>query len=150
MKSLEDWSIGHWWERHPRQGLLWFEVEVGGAGPGGWSNRRSARRIDAVHMPDHPRRELLVWNGADGFAREIQHRELELVEAKGELNLAVVGQCLGAVDMLSRAYPQHGRLIPTAVVRFDPDERLAWVCGRRAIVTYIAPDDEVRRMRTHG
>ena len=132
--SGEDWSVIRWWRRHARQGLLWVEVEIGRGGPGDWPNTRSHRRIDAVHFPGNPARVVRDWGASStGFADAVAGSEIEIVEAKKSLNVAVIGQCLAGIDMFSRAYPAHGLLVPVAVVRGTPDPALAWVCRRRGI-----------------
>lgn len=149
--SGEDWSILEWWCRHPRRGPLWVEVEIGRGGPGAWPNRRSSRRIDAVHLPAAADPAIHGW-GADnaGFARQLVGRDVEIVEAKKTLNVAVIGQCIAGVDMFSRAYPVHGLLVPVAVVRGEPDPALRWVCNRRGIVVDTAPEEHIQQLRRQG
>lgn len=144
----EDWSVIAWWRRHPRQGLLWIEVEIGRGGPGEWPNRRSHRRIDAVHFPDHPDRRVHDWGrGSEEFADAVPGAEIEITEAKKQLNFDVIGQCIAGIDMFARAYPHHGLLAPVAVVRGTPDPALLWVCNRRGIVIDSVPENEVQRLR---
>jgi hypothetical protein len=149
--SGEDWSIIRWWRAHPRRGLLWVEVELGRGGPGAWPNRRSHRRIDAVHLPGHSDRVVRDW-GADsvGFAAAVTGAEIELVEAKQRLNVDLIGQCIAGVDMFSRAYPDHGLLVPVAVIRGSIDLALAWVCNRRGILSDHATEQDVQHLRRHG
>ena len=149
--SGEDWNIVHWWCRHPWRGPLWVEVVIGRGGPGVWPNRRSSRRIDAVHLPRLPNPAIHEWgDGSAEFEGQLAGREVEIIEAKKSLDFAVIGQCIAGIDMFSRAYPRHGRLVPVAVVRGDPDQALRWVCDRRGIVVDATPEDEVQRLRKHG
>lgn len=149
-ESGEDWSLLQWWRAHPRQGWLWVEVNVGGAGPGDWPNRASTRRIDAVHVLDHPTHAVREWGpGSEQLTEAVRGRDVEIVEAKKTLTDNVIGQCLAGIDMFSRAYPAHGRLLPVAVVRGEPDPVLLWVCHRRGIEVVAYPEPEIQRLR-HG
>lgn len=149
--SGEDWSVIGWWRSHPRRGLLWVEVEIGRGGPGAWPNPRSHRRIDAVHLPGHPDRVVRDWGGGSaGFVEAVTGSEIEIVEAKKRLNVDVIGQCIAGIDMFSRAYPDHGLLVPVAVVRGSADPALAWVCNHRGILIDVAPEDDIQHLRRHG
>jgi hypothetical protein len=149
--SGEDWSIIRWWRRHPRQGLLCVEVVIGRGGPGDWPNRQSGRVIDGIHFPDHPDQTIHLWGrGTEGFASAVTGAEIEIVEAKTELTFGVIGQCIGGIDMFSRAYPGHGLLVPVAVVRGTPDPALKWACDRRGILVDAAPEAEVQQLRRSG
>jgi hypothetical protein len=126
-------------------------VEVGRGGPGGWPNRRSHRRLDAVHFPGRPERMVRDWGtGSAGFAEAVRDAEIEVVEAKHELNFDVIGQCIAGIDMLSRAYPHHGLVVPVAVVRGIPDPALTWVCNRRGILVDSVPEADVQQLRRQG
>jgi len=147
--SGEDWSTLEWWRNHPRQGLLWVEVVIGYAGPGNWPNKRSHRRIDAVHFPGQPDRTVRRWvnSDTDGFAQAVSGAVVEIVEAKYELNFGVIGQCIAGRDMLSRAYPNHGPLRQVAIVRGTPDPALNWICDRRSIEVVAIPHQRIDDLR---
>jgi hypothetical protein len=147
-ESGEDASLLAWWRGHPRRGWLWLEVEIGRAGPGQWPNRRSHRRIDAVHVPGHPRREIADWvDDPASLEQAVDGAEIEIVEAKRELDVCVIGQCVAGVDMFSRAYPRHGLVRMVAVVRGALDPALSWVCGRRGIEVVTLDEGSVQALR---
>lgn len=149
--SGEDWSLLRWWRQHPRRGWLWVEVVIGYSGPGAWPNPRSHRRIDAVHIPGHPLRRIRMWdNDIETFAAAVTGAEVEIVEAKRELNFAVIGQCIAGIDMFTRSYPGHGLVRPVAVVRGDLDPALQWVCRRRGIAIDTIPEHELHALRSEG
>ena len=57
------------------------------------------------------------------FAAAVAERHIELLEAKRELNLDVIGQRIAGVTMLSRSYPAHGPIQQVAIVRGDSGPR---------------------------
>lgn len=150
-RGPEGWSIVRWWRDHPRQGRLWVEVGIGRGGPGGWPNPQSSRDIDAVHIPDHPVRAVREWGiGNDELTADVDGRDVEIVEAKVELNADVIGQCLAGVDMVTRACPTHAVVTPVAVVCGEPDPALQWVCHRRGIAVTAYPRNEIDGLQQHG
>lgn len=149
--SGEDWSLLRWWRQHPRRGWLWTEVAIGHLGPGAWPNPRSHRRIDAVHIPGHPVRKVRRWdNDIEAFREAVSGAEVEIVEAKRELNFSVIGQCIAGIDMFTRAYPAHGLVRPVAVVRGPLDPALLWVCRRRGIDIDTMPERDLDVLRSKG
>jgi hypothetical protein len=145
VKSGEDWSVYEWWQAHANPGWLLMEVKLGQGGPGDWPNRRSHRRLDALHIPGHPRREVTYWGSEfDELADAVRGRRVELIEAKRRLNYDVIGQCIAGVTMFSRAYPMHGPVQQVAIVRGEIDPALRWVCDRRNIQLDVLDESLIR------
>jgi hypothetical protein len=71
----------------------------------------------ASTSPTTPTRPSTTGAWAPRGSLGVTNGELGIVEAKEELNFDVIGQCIGGIDMFSRAYPRHGFLTPVAVVR---------------------------------
>jgi hypothetical protein len=134
-KSGEDRLLQAYWEQHPRQGTMWLEVPVSGAGPGDWPNLTSARRLDAVLIPGSKPKQIRLWDGDHvAFDAAVANRAVELIESKATLTMHAIGQAVAAPDFFSRCYPNHGRLLPVITVSPDPDAALEWVCNQRGIM----------------
>jgi hypothetical protein len=94
---------------------------------GGGSPQR--RRIDAVILPDA--RDVVSTPTSRTCSRSVAPftgLTVEVVEAKRELNTAVIGQLLCGLSMFSVEYPSHGRVTLTALVNRAPDAAVRWYC----------------------
>jgi hypothetical protein len=97
---------------------------------------------------DHPRREVTDWvDDSTSFEHAVGGADIEIVEAKRELDVCVIGQCVAGVDMFSRAYPRHRLVRMVAVVRGTLDPALSWVCRRRSIEVVALDEGVVQALR---
>jgi hypothetical protein len=81
------------------------------------------------HPPGCPRRRQHPdLADLQPFGRALHGADVEVVEAKRELNTAVIGQLLCGLSMFSVEYPSHGRVTLTALVNRAPDAAVRWYC----------------------
>jgi hypothetical protein len=84
-------------------------------------------------LPDSKSRISEQLEDLDDVVDALEGRPVELIEAKGELNIDVIGQLLCGASMFSSKYPQHGQLRLTAVVADAGDAALRWYCDLERI-----------------
>jgi hypothetical protein len=112
--------------RQHRAGWWFLELPVGYRRAGGGSPPR--RRIDAVILPDASDAVSTDLADLQPFGGALHGADVEIVEAKRELNPAVIGQLLCGLSMFSAEYPSHGRVTLTALVNQAPDAAVRWYC----------------------
>jgi hypothetical protein len=117
--------------RQQRAGWWFLELPVGYRRAGGGSPR--CRRIDAVILPNASHAVSSDLADLQPFARALHGADVEIVEAKRELNTAVIGQLLCGLSMFSAEYRSHGRVTLTALVSRAPDAAVRWYCSTERI-----------------
>jgi hypothetical protein len=135
-RTREDRYLHELWKGRKRKGWWLAEVPIGADSP---------RRLDAVVLawqkPRHSsaaqvRAEIDQLRDAVAEADDV-----ELIEAKHELNFDVIGQLLCGAAMFSDDFPGHGRLSLTACVEKPRDKAGEWFCARNGIrVEFVARD----------
>jgi hypothetical protein len=124
--------------RQQRAGWWFLELPVGYRRAGGGSPPR--RRIDAVILPNASDAVSTDLEDLQSVARALDGADVEIVEAKRELNTAVIGQLLCGLSMFSAEYPSHGRVTLTAIVNRAPDAAVRWYCQLERIqIVELAP-----------
>lgn len=119
-----------------RGGKFLLEVPIGSV-RAGWPRGSGTRRIDAIGIPDSqtdvviPRKELR----SPDFVDAITGVDVELIEAKRDLNRLVIGQVVAGFDMLAAEYKP--RTITSVVLCSRGDPALEWVCQQRSIQVHI-------------
>ncbi|MFM7272087.1 MAG: hypothetical protein ACKO2C_10720 [Actinomycetes bacterium] len=103
------------------QGTLWFEVVIGSA------------RLDALYVPNVPGGRSFWGGDVDHLAATIAEHDVEVIEAKWELNLDVIGQVIAGAVMLAHESPRHRLVRQTVVVGKSHDSALEWLCAKRGI-----------------
>ena len=132
--TFEDRLIAAYAER--RGGKFLLEVPIGSM-RAGWPRGSGTRRIDAIGLPDSqektviPRKEL----GLTDFTDAITGVDVELIEAKRDLNRLVIGQVVAGFDMLAAEYKP--RSVTSVVLCSRGDPALEWVCQQRSIQVEI-------------
>ncbi len=135
--NWEDLLLAALWAERKQAG--WWLMEL----PVGYSKKRSQsdRRIDAVVLPDSPEHISSPSQDLEKVDGAVDGKPVELIEAKGDLDIDVIGQLLCGASMFSRRYPNHGQLKLTAVVEHADDAALRWYCDAERIeVVEVAPE----------
>jgi hypothetical protein len=131
----EDRSIHELWTRRDRLGWWLAEVPVGFVHE---PTDRRARRIDAAVVSWPVARHSKARADLDEFGHAVGGGlPVELIEAKGRLNSATIGQLLSGASMFAQSWPGHGPLSLTACVREDGDEAIRWYCERSDITVEV-------------
>jgi hypothetical protein len=124
----EDRFLNELWRRRERKGWWLAEVPLG------------TRRADAVVLAaSEPAQSAEGEHLGDFSASVASGAEVEILEAKKELNVGVIGQLLAASLLFTTSYPGHGRIALTAVVSKASDEPLEWFCNRVGIKVEVVP-----------
>jgi hypothetical protein len=123
---FEDALLRGLWEQRSRSGWWLLEVPLGYPGTGAAS--RANRRIDAIVLPEARAGVSPYLGDLEAFEGSLGYGDVELIEAKRELNVDVIGQLLCGASMFTSRYPQHGRLRLIALVAGARDAALRWFC----------------------
>ncbi len=128
------------WRNHA--GWWHFEVPLGY--PPGTAPPGRARRLDALVIPNAPSQLSQEKEDLAELPKALDGQPVELIEAKWELNVDVIGQLLCGASMFTAQYPTHGPLKLTAVVVRANDAALRWFCdleriGVEVVVPYEDP-----------
>lgn len=125
--SGEDWTLNALWKSRNKRGWWAAEFAVGTGAP---------RRIDALVVATTRPEHSPAGSHVDSLRAALESGlEAELIEAKKELDVPVVGQILCGAQMLTELLPGHGRLTLTVAVPKGTatDEPLLWFCHRFGI-----------------
>src|SRR5262245_21128774 len=95
--SPEDKLLRKYWAR--LGGRMYVEVPIGGTSE--WPSGSTRRRLDAVcvQVDQHDAGIFYFQTMQEDFRDRIQHRQVELIEAKTYLERGVIGQIIAGHDM---------------------------------------------------
>lgn len=126
----EDQLLHRLWQRRRHEGWWLAEVPVGGSS----AKDARPRRFDAIVVPWPTPRQSAA--GADlGELKNVVAAgcEVELIEAKRDLNADAIGQLLSGAHLFSGSWPGHGALGHTLCVENLNDYALQWYCAGSGI-----------------
>jgi hypothetical protein len=127
----EDSLLRAVWNQRDHAGWWLFEVPLGY--PIGTPPPVSARRLDALVLPESAARLSDAKQDLVELDTAIEGQPVELIEAKWDLNTSVIGQLLCGTSMFTAQYPTHGPIKLTAVVVRANDAALRWFCDVEGI-----------------
>lgn len=127
--DFEDAQILRYFEdAHRHSGWLIQEVPV------------ADRRLDGLHVPTgEAGRSLEHWRADMDLKSALRDFDVEVIEAKRQLNTDVIGQVIAGANLIARQFPDHRLIRQTVVVSGEPDPALRWVCDKRGILVAAVP-----------
>lgn len=130
-KTLEDNLIYKYWEKN--KGSLFLEVPIGD-NRNIWPKGSKVRKIDAIRVLDS-NNEIYRSFSLERFQDIIKDKNIELIEAKQNLNRLVFGQIIAGIDMFIKQYKCKD--IKGVILCEEGDPALEIICKDRGIKIII-------------
>ena len=96
--------------------------------------------LDGLHVPTgEAGRSLEHWRADMDLKSALRDFDVEVIEAKRQLNTDVIGQVIAGANLIARQFPDQRLIRQTVVVSGEPDPALRWVCDKRGILVAAVP-----------